>query len=192
MGSGKWEVRSRKTEAVRRTSLFESPHTSQFLHTTKPTAANFAAKLGGTLPAHEVRVPRPWDLFERTALFATEICRFCETLPTKPEAQEVASQLRRAARGVASNYRAARRGRSDEEFISKIGTVIEEADESMYWLQHLAATAIRSAIDLEPLRQEANELVALFTAAHKTAKANLEAKKRRKRRRGRTSAAREE
>jgi four helix bundle protein len=130
-------------------------------------------------------VDKPWDLFERTARFAEETCRFCETLPTRTEAQEVASQLRRAARGVASNYRAARRGRSDVDFIAKIGSVIEEADESMYWLEHLAATGLVSPIDVEELRQEANELVAIFTAAHKTAKANLEAKKRRKQKRGR-------
>jgi four helix bundle protein len=130
-------------------------------------------------------MPKPWNLFERTAQFAEEICRFCEKLPNRPDAQEVATQLRRAARGVASNYRAARRGRSDLEFIAKMGTVIEEADESMYWLQHLAATAIVSSNSVELLRQEANELVAIFTAAHKTARANLEAKKRRKRKRGR-------
>jgi four helix bundle protein len=88
-------------------------------------------------------VPKPWNLFERTAQFAEEICRFCEKLPTRPEALEVASQLRRAARGVASNYRAARRGRSDLDFIAKMGTVIEEADESMYWLEHLAANSER-------------------------------------------------
>ena len=102
----------------------------------------------------------------------------------RPEGQEVASQLRRAARGVASNYRAARRGRSDLDFIAKMGSVIEEADESMYWLEHLAATGLSSQNDVQALRQEANELVAIFTAAHKTAKANLEAKKRRQRKRG--------
>ena len=74
------------------------------------------------------------------------------------------------------------------EFIAKIGTVIEEADESLYWLQHLSATGLMSTTGVEPLRQEANELVALFTAAHKTAKANLEAKTRRKQKRGRKPA----
>jgi four helix bundle protein len=129
-------------------------------------------------------VEKPWDLFQRTAQFAEEICRFCETLPMRPKAQEVASQLRRAARSVASNYRAARRGRSDLDFIAKIGSVIEEADESMYWVEHLVATGLSTQKDVEALRQEANELVAIFTAAHKTAKANLEAKKRRQRQRG--------
>ena len=95
----------------------------------------------------------------------------------------MASQLRRAARGVASNYRAARRGRSDLDFIAKMGSVIEEADESMYWLEHLAATGLSRQDEVEALRQEANELVAIFTASHKTAKANLEAKKRRQRKR---------
>jgi four helix bundle protein len=137
------------------------------------------------LPALGAGMAKPWDLFERTAQFAVEICEFCETLPSQPEAAEVAAQLRRAARGVASNYRAARRGRSDSEFIAKLGTVVEESDESLFWLQHLVATGIVRSKSIEPLHQEANELVAMFTAAYKTARANVEAKKRRRRNRGR-------
>jgi hypothetical protein len=68
--------------------------------------------------------------------------------------------------------------------------VIEEADEAHYWLQHLAATHISVGDDIESLTQEATELVAIFTRAHKTAKDNLEAKRRRQKRR--TAAHRQE
>ncbi len=128
---------------------------------------------------------KPWNLFERTAKFAVECVQLCEELPPTPAARDIAGQLCRASSSVGSNYRAARRARSDAEFIAKLGYVIEEADESMYWLEHLTATGISAATVTEPLRQEANELVAIFTAAHKTAKANLEAKKNRKRKRRR-------
>ena len=130
-----------------------------------------------------VSVSKRWDLRERTTKFAEDVCGFCRQLPDQREAQEVASQLRRAATGVATNYRAARRGRSDADFIAKIAVVIEEADEAMYWIEHVSAIARNH--DLEPLRQEANELVAIFTTAHKTAKANLEKKKALRRRRTR-------
>jgi four helix bundle protein len=64
---------------------------------------------------------KPWDLKKRTTQFMDDVCRLCRTLPDSREAQEVASQLRRAARRVAANYRAAIRGRSNREFIAKIG-----------------------------------------------------------------------
>jgi len=99
-----------------------------------------------------------------------QVCRFCRTLPDSKEAQEVASQLRRAARGVAANYRSAKRGRSGPDFISRIGVVIEEADEAEMWLDHLGATDICNSTELGELKIEANELVAIFTAAQKTAK----------------------
>ena len=123
---------------------------------------------------------RPWNLLERTASFAEAVCGFTRQLPDTREAQEAASQLRRAATGVAANYRAARRGRSQAEFIAKIGIVIEEADEAMYWLEYLAGTGIVPLDEVEPLRCEASELVAIFTAAHKTAKANKGERKRRR------------
>jgi len=128
---------------------------------------------------------RQWNLFTRTADFADAVCDFSRRLPSTPEAQEVASQLRRAATGVAANYRAARRGRSHAEFTAKIGVVLEEADEALYWLEHFARTplAARYEKEVEGLRCEANELVALFTTADKTAQRNRDARRRRKERR---------
>jgi four helix bundle protein len=113
---------------------------------------------------------KPWDLGQRTAAYATDTCLFCRRLPQTSEIAEVVGQLRRAARGVAAGYRAARRARSSLEFVAKLGTVIEEADEAMYWLEHMSSVKIGDADEVETLRQEALELVAIFVAARKKAK----------------------
>ncbi|MBA3231218.1 MAG: four helix bundle protein [Acidobacteria bacterium] len=70
--------------------------------------------------------------------FAVAVYRLCRGLPGTDEGRHVANQLRRAASSVAANYRAACRGRSDRELISKLGTCIEEGDESGFWLDFIA------------------------------------------------------
>ena len=80
----------------------------------------------------------PQELRERTRQFALRVVRFCRTLPPTAEAHEIGGQLRRAANGVASNYRAAGRARSRAEFAARIGIVLEEADESEHWLPVLS------------------------------------------------------
>ena len=111
----------------------------------------------------------PRDLTERTRLFALAVIVFCRQLPDTPEAEEVARQLRRAARAVRNNYRAARRGRSRAEFQAKLGTVFEEADECVDWLEDLrdAGIALNAA-----LLREAEELASIFAVAVRTARAN--------------------
>ncbi|HEX9595918.1 MAG TPA: four helix bundle protein, partial [Anaerolineales bacterium] len=73
---------------------------------------------------------------------------------------------------VGANYRGACRGRSKAEFISKLGTAIEEADESVYWLDMLIDAGMIKADKAGKLIDEANQLVAIFTASHKTASRN--------------------
>ena len=111
----------------------------------------------------------PLDLHERTRLFALAVARFCRTLPSTREAQEAGSQLRRAANSVRSNYRAARKGRSRAEFEAKLGTVWEEADECVDWLQYLLDMRISGNT---ALLQEAEELAKIFAASVKTARIN--------------------
>ena len=82
-------------------------------------------------------------------------------------------QLLRSGTGVASNYRAACRGKSRADFIAKLSTVIEEADESDFWLDLTARAAILSADAAKPLRVEAGELIAIFTQSQKTVRARL-------------------
>jgi four helix bundle protein len=71
---------------------------------------------------------------------------------------------------VGANYRAAGRARSKAEFISKIGVVVEEADETVFWLECLIESGIVKAELLRELLAEANELIAIFAASQRTAR----------------------
>ena len=111
----------------------------------------------------------PRDLILRTGEFALAVLRFCRTLPPTHEAQEAARQLRRAATGLRSNYRSARKGRSRDEFAAKLGIASEEADECVDWLEYLRDGGIRED---QTLLQEANELSKIMSTAYRTAKSN--------------------
>jgi four helix bundle protein len=114
---------------------------------------------------------KPWDLRERTMEFAVAVFRFCRTLPSGDETRDIARQLRRAGSGVGANYRAVRRGRSSSDFAAKLGVVIEEADECCFWLDLLVRIGVlRESGAVSSIAGEANELVAIFTAAQKTAR----------------------
>jgi len=80
-------------------------------------------------------------------------------------------QLLRSGTSVAANYRAATRSRSRQEFAAKIGIVVEEADETVFWLELLTESAVVPGKLMEPLLTEARELTAIFTASHQTARA---------------------
>jgi four helix bundle protein len=109
----------------------------------------------------------PWDLIERTRDFALAVLQFCRNLPATSEAQEAASQLRRAANSTRSNYRSARNGRSRAEFRSKLQTAFEEADECVDWLEYLRDARIRN----DPaLLQEAREVASILARAARTAR----------------------
>jgi four helix bundle protein len=83
----------------------------------------------------------------------------------------MAGQYQDAATSVGANYRAARRAKSRADFVSKMGTVSEEADESVFWLKRMQNASIRSAtVTLEPLLAEAEQLARIFGASHRTAK----------------------
>jgi four helix bundle protein len=111
-------------------------------------------------------------LQERTKLFAIRIVRLFRSLPHAPDAQTLGKQLLRSGTSVAANYRAACRARSKAEFISRIGIVIEEADESVFWLELFGETGVIPAKRTQELRKEAIELVAIFGASLRTCKKN--------------------
>ncbi len=115
------------------------------------------------------------DLRGRTQQFALRIIRLCERLPHRPAARVIGSQLLRSGTSVGANYRAARRARSDADFTSKLGIVLEEADESVYWLELLATSGIVPQEKLAPLLNEAEQLVAIFAASRITAQATAKA-----------------
>ncbi len=78
---------------------------------------------------------------------------------------------------MAANYRAACRARSHAEFTSKIGVVAEESDEACFWLEFIAGAEIVSGADLHRLRQEARELVAIFSRTVGTARLHQRARR---------------
>lgn len=86
---------------------------------------------------------------------------------------ETGKQLIRSAGSVAANYRASKRAKSISDFIYKIEIVLEEADESLYWLQIICETGVMEGHCLKRLMQEANELTAIFSATAKTAKSKI-------------------
>jgi len=106
----------------------------------------------------------------RTRDFAIRIVRLFQALPKSTEAQIIGRQLLRSGTSVAANYRAACRARSKAEFISKIGVVVEEADECVFWIDLLGATDILSTQKLGVIAREADELLAIFAASQITAK----------------------
>jgi four helix bundle protein len=120
-----------------------------------------------------------WDLRERTMQFAVASFKFCRTLPRSDETREIAHQLRKAASSVAANYRATQRAQSDAAFAAKTAVVIEEADESAFWLELLIAIEAIEETAVSRLLKEAQELVAIFTASKKRVCARLQLKKRR-------------
>ena len=128
------------------------------------------------------------QLRDRTKAFSIKVVRLCRSLPGRWDISELGKQLLRSGCSVAANYRACGRARSDKEFCSKLGVVVEEADESQLWLELLpeAFPKIDAALHKELLR-EAGELTAIFTASHRTAKENLE-KRKAERKKARVSA----
>jgi len=108
------------------------------------------------------------ELRTNTKRFALRIIRLFQSLPRSPEAQIVGKQLLRSGTSVGANYRAAGRARSTAEFSAKIGVVVEEADETVFWLECLVESGIVRPELLDELIKEANELVAIFAASHRT------------------------
>jgi four helix bundle protein len=107
---------------------------------------------------------------KRTKKFAIDIIFLYRRLPKSEEARIIGRQLIRAATSVASNYRAACRGRSDNEFYSKLSIVVEEADETVFWLEVLIESKVYNVE--EDIMKEANEILAIVSASRKTMKDN--------------------
>jgi len=111
------------------------------------------------------------DLKARTKQFALDVIRYLRTLPRRDEIAIISRQLMRSATSAAANYRAAQRAKSKADFISKLGTAEEEADESLFWLECLAELATVEHEELKRLLREADELVAILVASRKSARA---------------------
>jgi four helix bundle protein len=110
------------------------------------------------------------ELKQRTKSFAIRIVNLFRSLPRSPDAQTLGKQLLRSGTSVAANYRAVCHARSQAEFISKMGIVVEEADETVFWLELLGETGVVRPARTQNLLKEANELVAIFGASLRTSK----------------------
>src|SRR5271166_4126099 len=112
----------------------------------------------------------PDELKRRTKEFAKRVIKLCRNLPSTEEARLIRNQLFRSGTSVGANYRAACRGRSKADFISKLGVVLEETDETLYWMELITETEIVKRDLLGPLMEEAEQLIAIWVASLNTAK----------------------
>lgn len=112
------------------------------------------------------------ELKQRTREFALRIIRLVRAIPKTTDGRAIGSQLVRSGTSVGANYRAACKARSQAEFIAKIGTVEEEADESAFWLDLIIESEMMNPQLVQPLLDEANQLTAIFAQSRKTAKRN--------------------
>ena len=111
------------------------------------------------------------DLLPRTKKFACRIIRLYSSLSkTDTVAQVLGKQVLRSGTSIGANYREANRARSKAEFVAKMGDCLKEADETVYWLELLLEEKIVRADKLQPLADEAGELVAIFYTIVKNAR----------------------
>ena len=105
---------------------------------------------------------------KRTQKFVVDNIKFFRTLPKTEEAKIIGRQLLRSSSSVGANYRAACRARSKAEFHSKLSIVVEESDESVFWMEILIEAGIVDLNSIKDLLQEANEILKIVSASRKT------------------------
>ncbi len=115
----------------------------------------------------------PAEMCERTMIFALRVMRMAESLPKTAAAKNVATQVARSACSVAANYRATQRAKSRADFAHKLAIVLEEADETEFWIELIARAAFLPESRLVELRKEAGELVRIFSAMRRTARKSV-------------------
>jgi four helix bundle protein len=135
-------------------------------------APRLQARLGMSEIADELR--------QRTMRYGLRVIRFCKALPDDWVAREIGKQLLRAGMGVPGNYWSACRGRSDREFIAKLGVAVDEADEGVLWLTAIIQTGISQNVAAKDLLGEGQELRAILSKSHKTARDNRQRRARHK------------
>jgi four helix bundle protein len=110
------------------------------------------------------------QLKKRTKEFAKNIIQLCRNLPNNREGRLIGDQMFRSGTSVAANYRAACRGRSKAEFVSKLAIVEEEADETMFWLEVIKEMSIYKEPVVEDLIKESDEIIAIIVSSIRTVK----------------------
>ncbi len=119
---------------------------------------------------------KEYDLKKRAKSFTISILNLVDNLPLKASTKIIANQLGKSGSSVGANYRASLRARSDNEYVSKMNIVLEETDESLFWLEVLEELNIIESDKLKPLLIEANELTAIFVTTLKNTKTRINKK----------------
>ncbi|HEY8994232.1 MAG TPA: four helix bundle protein [Lacunisphaera sp.] len=112
----------------------------------------------------------PKELQERTMQFAVRVLKLADALPKTVSGRTVANQIARSGCSVAANYRSALRGKSHADFINKITIVLEEADETGFWIELSERAGLLQSKRLRALRDEAEQLTKIFNATRTTAR----------------------
>ena len=109
------------------------------------------------------------ELIKRTKAFAHRCVKLATALPETTLGKHIRGQLIRCSTSVAANYRATCLSQSKASFIAKISIVLEESDETAFWLEFIIDETLLKKNIVEPLLQEAQELTAIFASSRKTA-----------------------
>jgi four helix bundle protein len=112
----------------------------------------------------------PDDLKTRTMSLAVRVLKLVDHLPQTVQGRTVAGQICRSGTSVGANYRAALRSKSRADFANKIAIVLEEADETHFWLELIVAAELLPAKKLKALMVEVEELVKIFNATRRSAR----------------------
>jgi len=112
----------------------------------------------------------PEELRRRTKLFAVNVIRFANTLPSDPVTGVITRQLVKSGTSVAANYRSSCRAKSKPDFISKMAVAEDEADETQFWLELLVESSMVTAATVALLVNEADQLIRIFVASINTAR----------------------
>ncbi len=110
------------------------------------------------------------ELVTRTRAFALRVIGFYTGMPRTPVAQILGKQVLRSATSVGAQYREAQRAKSIADFVSKSEGVLQELEETAYWLELIEASDTGPAAGVEELYSETRQLVSIFVALVKTAK----------------------
>ena len=110
------------------------------------------------------------ELRARTMSFAGRVLRLADSLPSSISGRTIANQIARSGTSVAANYRAALRGKSRADFVNKVTIVLEEADETGFWLDLIELHGLLPKSKLVSLRSESEQLVRIFSATRRTAR----------------------
>jgi four helix bundle protein len=113
------------------------------------------------------------DLKKRTKAFALRVLKLAAALPNTIEGRAIRNQLVRSGTGVGSNYRAACLGRSRAEFVAKVGIVLEESDESAFWLEIIIEAGLLKEARVRSLLDEANALTRIMARSRISAIAKI-------------------